>query len=152
MKTKINNGFTLVELMVSTLIVSIAFMGILLTIVRCMDLNEMSTNTTNALVEAKSKMEEIKNTVFTDLVATYDNVSFNPAQNFPGNSGKGISYVDNSVVDLFVVTVSFSWVQKNGRVIGEDLNLNGVLNAGEDVNGDGILNSKVELVTYIFNE
>ena len=35
--------------------------------------------------------------------------------------------------------------------IGEDLNLNGALDAGEDTNGNGIIDSTVELVTQVAN-
>jgi len=41
-----------------------------------------------------------------------------------------------------------TWVYK---VIGEDKNLNGILDPGEDTNGNGIIDSPVELVTQVAN-
>jgi len=51
---------------------------------------------------------------------------------------------------LLQATVSVCWRQKN-RVIGEDKNLNGALDAGEDANGNKIIDSPVELTTLIVN-
>ena len=35
--------------------------------------------------------------------------------------------------------------------MGEDTNINGVLNAGEDANGNGVLDSPVEMTTYVYD-
>ncbi len=51
-----------------------------------------------------------------------------------------------------LVTVTFCWRQSNGRLMGEDSNLNGALNTGEDVNGNGTIDSPVQLIAYIYNE
>jgi len=140
------NGFTLAELLVSTAILGIVIAGILVSYIRCMELNEVSQNKSIATKAARTQMEVIKMTPFDNLVGTYDNVSFNVA----GLNGKGISYV--TVVDPknTRVNVAVSWTQKNGRDYGEDKNLNGVVNAGEDANGNGQLNSPVDVSEIIF--
>lgn len=136
------------EIMVAAVIMILAFVGIILTYIRCQELNEMSQNKSLATRAAKSRMEQIRNTDFNLVLATYNNVPF-----FDGNiNGAGVSYVDNTDPDLLQVTVSFCWQQKNGLVVGEDQNINGVLNAGEDSNGNGMIDSTVQLVTFVYNE
>jgi hypothetical protein len=39
--------------------------------------------------------------------------------------------------------------EKPNRVIGEDINLNGILDGGEDLNGDGRLSSLCEITYFI---
>ena len=53
---------------------------------------------------------------------------------------------------FLLVTVSFSWRESGGRIIGEDLNLNGRLDAGEDKNGNGIIDSVVQFSSYIYHQ
>lgn len=141
-------GFALAEIMVSAVVMIIAFVGILLTYIKCQELNEISRNKSMATRAAKSRMEVIRNTDFTQLSANYHNVPF-----FDGNiNGAGVSYVDTTDPDIFQITVSFSWQQKSGLVVGEDQNINGVLNAGEDADGNGMLDSIVQLTTFVYNE
>ena len=64
--------------------------------------------------------------------------------------GKGISYVNTVNSKIRQVTVSFCWKQRNGRVIGEDTNLNGQEDTGEG-DGDGLIESPVQIVTNIYD-
>ena len=143
-----NTAFTLVELMVGAVILIITFIAILFAYAKCMELNEMSQNSAIAVAAVKTRVEQINNTAFNQILATYNNVSFTTA----GLNGRGVSYVSNISTKVLQVTVTFCWKQKNGRVMGEDSNLNGQLNAGEDTNNNGILDSPVEIVTYIYNK
>jgi prepilin-type N-terminal cleavage/methylation domain-containing protein len=140
-------GFTLVEVLISAVILVFVFSGILLSFVRCLELSEMSRNTSNALAAVKNHVEDIKNTSFSNIPATYDDATFAWAS----LNGIGVSYVDTSNPNLYVITVSFCWQQKNGLIVGEDTNLNGVLNPGEDSNGNGMIDSPVQIVTAIYN-
>ena len=103
-----NEGFTLVELMVAAFILSIAIIGILLGYVKCLDLNEMSRNSTIAVAATKSQMEQIKNTAFNQIFANFDDATFTSA----GINGIGVTYVDNTNPTLLQITVSFCWQQK----------------------------------------
>ena len=58
--------------------------------------------------------------------------------------------MDDTDPEFLLVTISVCWRQ-GSRIIGEDLNLNGALDAGEDTNGNGIIDSTVELVTQVAN-
>ena len=146
-KNKKISGFTLAELMVTTVIIVLAFLGMLIGFLKCLELHELSRNSSIAVAAVKTQIENIKNTDPADLIATYHNATFISE----GLTGMGVSYVTNTDPEVFEVTVSFCWRQKNGRVIGEDENLNGQLNGGEDLDADGIIDSPVQVVTYIHN-
>ncbi len=143
-KTK---GFSLAELIIAAGIMGVVIVGILVSYMRCMELNEASRNKSLATKAARDRMEIIRTTTFDNLVSTYNNVAFDVT----GFTGKGISYVTVLDTQNIQIVVSISWKQKNGRVYGEDKNLNGVLNAGEDKNADGKLNSPVDISTRIFD-
>lgn len=136
------------EVMVAAVVMILAFVGILVTYTKCLELNEMSRNKSMATRAAKTRMEQISNSDFTQLMANFNNVSFFE----PAINGAGVSYVNNTNPDLVQITVSFCWRQKNGLLIGEDTDLDGSLDAGEDTNGNGIIDSTVQLVTYRYDQ
>ncbi|HOW35916.1 MAG TPA: type II secretion system protein [Candidatus Omnitrophota bacterium] len=140
-------GFTLVESMVAVSILIFVLVSILFSYVACLSLSEISKNASIAMRAAKTRFEQIRNTPFDQIKATYNNVTFTT----PGLHGIGVSYVDDSNQDLLRVTVTFCWQQPNGLLIGEDVNLNGQLDIGEDKNGNGIVDSPAELASYIFD-
>ena len=80
----------------------------------CLELNQLSKNTSIAIHASKARLETIRNTAFNLIKATYDNVTFTT----PGLNGTGTSYVDDSNPRLLKITVSFSWQQSNGRAVG----------------------------------
>ncbi len=141
------SGFSLAELMVASVFLIFALMAVILGYLKCMELNDLSRNSSFAIKAVKSRMETIKNTAFNQLVPTYHNVTFT-VNNL---TGQGVSYVDSSDPILYKISVVYCWRQKSGRVIGEDKDLDGVLDAGEDLNGDGRISSIVELVNYVYN-
>jgi prepilin-type N-terminal cleavage/methylation domain-containing protein len=143
-----NQGFTLPELMMSAMITVIAFMGILYTYARYLELDEISRNTGIALQTVQNKIEAIKNTDYDLIYATFHNQTFTTT----GINGRGVTTIDNSNGNLMLITVTFCWRQSNGRRMGEDTNLNGVLNTGEDANGNGSMDSPVQLIAYIYHE
>ena len=126
----------------ATVLMAVIFAGVLLTILKSMELTDIARNSSNAVLAAKNKMTEIENTPFANVVTNYNNVSFD----ITGLNGKGVSYI-TSAANLVTVTVVICWKQPNGRVFGEDTNLNGVLNGGEDRNGNGSLDSIVQITT-----
>jgi len=141
------NALTLVELMIAAVILTLTFLGVLLTFLRCMELNEISRNTTLGLEAASSKIEEIKNTSFAQIFATHNDQTFTAA----GVDGIGVVRIDNTNPQLLQVFATFCWRQSNGRVFGEDTDLDGQLDAGEDSNANGRIDSSVQLVDYIYN-
>ena len=92
-------------------------------------------------------MEEIRNAPFPQIIDDYNNLNFT-VNTMPLN--RGAVYVDDTDPELLRITISVCWNQRN-RIIGEDRNLNGVLEAGEDANSNGIIDSPVQLVTLVAN-
>ena len=141
-------GFTLPELLIAAVVFLIAFVGILLSYLRCMELSELSQNSSLAVAAVKSEMEKVKDTAFVDILGNFDKKNFTAN----GINGKGVSYVDSTNSRLLKVTISFSWKQKSGIIVGEDKNINGQLDAGEDKNGNGVLDSIVEAASYVYDK
>ncbi len=142
-----NKGFSLSELMIATLIFTLAFAGTIIVFFRCIELSELARNSSAAVNASRSLLASIENTPFANISATYNNTTFTAA----GVNGRGVTYVTGLDADLLRVTTVFCWQEKNGRVMGEDTNINGALNAGEDANTNGVLDSPVEMTTYIYD-
>lgn len=147
-KIRITSAVTLVEVLVSFFVLTLVIGGVLFSYVRCLEFIEVSKNISIAVQAAESRMELVKATTYDQIVSIYNGVTFD----IPHLNGIGLVYVDNFVPDLLEVIVVVSWRNKNGRIYGEDANLNGVMDAGEDLNSDLILNSPVELKTRIFKK
>ncbi len=143
---RLKKGLTLIELLISASVFLIALVGILISYFTCLELSEISKNSSLALHASKARLETIRNTTFNQIKATYNNVTFTVA----GLNGIGVSYVDDSNARLLKITISFCWKQASGRVMGEDANLNGQINSGEDANNNSMLDSPVQLVSYVF--
>lgn len=142
-------GFSLIEIIIATGILVFALCAILAAYISCYVLSATSKNINIASNATLGLMEEIRDTPFTQISNTYNGLTF-VLNDIP--QSRGVVYVDSANPELLEVTVSVCWQERNNRIIGEDLNLDGVLNAGEDTNGNGIIDSPVELVTRIANK
>jgi prepilin-type N-terminal cleavage/methylation domain-containing protein len=143
-----NGGFTLAELLIVAAVLVILFAGVLTAFFRSIQLAEISRNSSTAILTVKNRLVQITTTSFNQIFPTFNNATFTAA----GLTGMGVSYIDNANPDLYKVTIVFCWQEKNGRVFGEDSNLNGQLDAGEDRNGNGLIDSPVQIVSSIFNK
>jgi len=142
------SGFTLVELLVAAFVILLVSAGAVMTILKSLELSEMAKNMNIAVMASKSRLEHIKNTPFAQIKPSFNGAIFLAS----GVNGRGISYVDDSNPDLLEVKVAFCWRQKNALVVGEDRDLDGVLDAGEDQNGNGEIDSIVSFTTNIYDE
>jgi prepilin-type N-terminal cleavage/methylation domain-containing protein len=152
-----NKGFTLVELLAATMILLFVTAALLTVYIRVIEANELSRNSQMAFGQAQSRMEQIRNTfqgareddavTWGSVVAQYNAVSFNPGV---GNASRAVSYISTADPDLYEITVTVAWRQNNGRIIGDDKNLNGVLDAGEDPDGNNMLDSYVQLTGLFY--
>ncbi|MFA5092379.1 MAG: prepilin-type N-terminal cleavage/methylation domain-containing protein [Candidatus Omnitrophota bacterium] len=142
-----NKGFTLPEMLLAALIASFALCGVLLTYISCMNMVKTSKNVSIATSAAQGLIEEIRTTPFPQIVDDYNRLGF--VVNGINNS-RGIVYVDDTNPELLLVTVSVCWKQ-GIKTVGEDTNLNGLLDAGEDLNANNMIDSSVELVTQVAN-
>ena len=142
-----NKGLSLAELLVATFVLVLGVGGILISYVRCLELNDLAKNTALALKEASSQMEQVKSTAFAQIKTNHNLRTFT----VPGiTTSRGVIYVDDADQSLLAVTISVSFKQRNGRICGEDKNFNGQADVGEHTSGNGILDSPVSLSTRIF--
>lgn len=141
-------GFTLLELMIAVGVLIVALVGLLGVFAHMISLNENSGKLTLAIAACQARLEEMRNSDFSTLYVNYNGTNFNPA-GFSSGEAKGAISLNNSNPDLLQVFVSVSWRTRSNRVIGEDRNLNGVLDAGEDFDANGILDSPAEIATLM---
>ncbi len=149
-KLNSKSGFTLVEVMVATGILAFVISQLLSLFIYTSTQAELAGNKTTAVSKAQNKIEEIRNYSYASIPAAYasggavgNSFSVSPLQ------GMGVVYIDSSNVELLTVETDVSWRNKYGRIVGEDTNLNGAIDAGEDVNGNGKLDSPIKLVSMI---
>ena len=112
-------GMSFTEILVAVSILSVVLAGMMEMFVAFEVLGDISSKTQLALLEAQSKMEEIKNTPYTSIVPNYSPGS-SPGNTFSLNAltGTGTITIDNSVADLLKVTISVQYNAGNNRVIG----------------------------------
>ncbi len=134
------------ELMLSAAILIIFLAGLLQMFIICQGLSEVARNTTFAISEIQSKWEVLRNRGF-------DAVRDLPLPDRVGNlgqlNGNYVIYIDLINSNLLEVRIVACWREANTRIIGEDLNLNGILDPGEDKDLDGFISSPATIVTLI---
>ena len=146
-----SSGMTLVEVIIAAAVFLIAVVGILGAYLKYLELVDIGRGTSLAMQTMKSKLADIKGTAYNQIKSTYDPTGNGTTFTVPGlNNGIGVIYVDDSTAKLLEVKLVYCWRLYTGRVVGEDKNLNGALDAGEDQNGDGQINSDVQIITQIF--
>ena len=150
----VKRGFTLLELMLAAAIMIVAMAGLLGAYVLCFNISETAKNLTLATAAVQEEIETIRNRAFSnianlptnDLSPGFQGAIFDAA-GFPAGSAVGSVKIDDSDSDLLKITVSVSWRQRGGRIIGEDngrgggIALNGKLDGTEDVNGNNVSDS-----------
>lgn len=148
---KKNKGFTLIEVLFCAAILTGLFVGVMSVYICCFNLQENSRNTNIVLNQARAKLEEIKNTQFVNIKATYNGKVFS----LDAINGKIRTEVDNvldtdgSVMDLLDIRLVACWRQKDGSIMGEG-KIDGFGNlVFSDLNGNGKIESPIELVTAI---
>ena len=144
------DGFTLVEVLITAAVTSIVTVGLIQLFIYCSMLSQLAGNLTNATTDALTRLEEIRDHDY-DLVTTDYASGGTPGNTFDPTqgTGKGIIYIDASNTDLLQIEIDISFQNKNGRIVGEDTDIDGVLDAGEDTDGDGKLTSPVKLISLV---
>ena len=154
-KTGFLTGFTLIEILFTVGILVVCICGLLLTYINMFILSDLSRSFSLASNAVQAEIEQIRNISFDDL-DDYNGFIFD-LSGFSPDDSKGIIQVfgtgdedlpDDLESDLRRVRVVACFRSRN-RVIGEDSNLNGILDANEDKNGNGRLDSPLEAVTLI---
>ncbi|MFH0856214.1 MAG: prepilin-type N-terminal cleavage/methylation domain-containing protein [Candidatus Omnitrophota bacterium] len=159
-------GFTIAEVLLAVAILAFALCGILATYLACFNLSGISKNMNIATSCAQGVIEQLRAKPFTQvtpgMVFLVNGVNYSsslvssniycwkftvPTSSMPPDNKMAV-YIDFSDGDLLKVTVSVCWKQA-GKIIGEDTDLNGILDPGEDANGNGLIDSPVELITLV---
>ena len=143
-----SQGLSLVEVLIATGILAFVLCAVLYVYTLCSALITTSKNVNIATNAALGLMEEIRCSSFADIPEDYNGLIF-MLNDVP--ESRGVVYVYDANPELLTVTISVCWRQNADRVIGEDVNLNGVLDENEDANDNGIIDSPVEMVTRIAN-
>lgn len=134
-------GFTLVEILVSTAIMAFTITAVLQILNNLMRLNESNDNIVMAMNEVQGIMDRVRNSPFEDIVPVYNGQNFT----IDALTNRGVEHMGTISItvldpDLLRVKIAVSWRQRN-IVMGEDQNLNGILDGAEDVNGNGEMDS-----------
>ncbi len=117
-KFKTNKGFTLVEVLITVGILAMVIVGLLQLFVYCSNLAEAAGNTTLAINEAQSKMEEIRNHNFSTITTDYASGG-TPGNTFALTSLSGTGTITISQVggssELLQAQINVAWQNKNSR-------------------------------------
>lgn len=136
------------ELMIASAILMFIIIGLLYSYIACFELNEFNRNLTLANNALQAEMESLRETPF-DSLLLLDGTSFTLG-GFPSGSSMGfIDIYATPYSDLIYVRLVGSWRQKSGRIIGEDINLDGMLQPSEDSDLDNTMDSPAEIATFI---
>ncbi len=143
-------GFTLVEILISMMIMSIAFAStfqLINYLIQKNEANEVAVLCTNV---AQGLMDEIRNVNFDDIVGNYNNMQFSLNELTNRNiTHLGLVRVSELEVGFLLrVKIIICWRQRD-RMMGEDVNFDGVLNTDEDINGNGELDSPCSIEAAI---
>lgn len=151
-RAKSKNAFSLIELMLSLVILIILLTGLLYTYVVCFKLNDSSRSLTLVNSALQAKLESLRDESFYNLTSL-DETTF-PLDGFSAGDAEGFIEIfcpafDSNCDDSMIIRLAACWREGSNRVIGEDVNLDGELDQDEDLDKDGIVDSPAELVTLI---
>lgn len=107
-------GLTLIELMITTVILIVALCGILLLYNFCYTRSIESTNRITATAEAYGTLEEIRAHNFTSIMADYNGMVFTVPQ-LSGTKTSAITYVPGTGSQLLEASVTVNWLDKQNR-------------------------------------
>ncbi len=123
MKLKSRSGLTLIEIMVSAIVMTIAVIAIIGIFNNTMVLNEFNRERTVAMTHAQCIMEEIKNAGFAGLETNINNNVWDRTQAQLSASPYNLTVLFNESVDTAVVTsgdplrisVTVNWQDHNSN-------------------------------------
>lgn len=145
-------SLTLAEVMISVFIFVLGVGAIFAVYPPLFDGVEVTYQTMRAWSECRKEIEILKSRSFTELWTEAGTSNPHGFLNDPGVM-RGMYYLDKlgSLDDALRITVVVS-VKAKGRTIGEDTDLNGVLDSGEDANENTVFDSPITLSTIVINQ
>ncbi len=115
-------AFTLPELMIATMVLAFVLTGALGTFIYCSILSNAAKNRTAAISEAQSKLDEIANSTYDNIVSTYNSTTFNLTQITGGSASIAVSQIGaDMAADLLQADVTINWTNKDGRDVSMSL-------------------------------
>lgn len=142
---KFLTGFTLFEVALAMALFALAASGSLSLFISCSRLTDSAGHVTRMIDRAREELENrVQRTDFESL-DDYFILANNP------DNLSLVCYVQDhsTLTNLKQVRVVVTYREASNRIIGEDTNLNGMLDAGEDTNEDDRLTSPCEIVTFV---
>ena len=156
---KDRQGYTFTEVMVSALILGVVIIGLIQMFIYNSTLTDLSSRMTTVISEAQNRMELVRNTAFSSIPTSFPSGTVYNLNDPNGNKyGELFVYRTTINSDLYEIKIAACWRNKRinnsasgGRVIGEDQNLNGILDAGEDLSSpaNNQVDSMVTLISRI---
>ena len=111
-----HQAFTLPELLMAILTLSIVLTGAMSIFIYCTILTDNSRNLHQSIEEAHSKLEEIRNHDYDQIITDYHGTSFSLAQPSGATGTIAVNEVGADVAaDLLQVDITVSWQNKNSR-------------------------------------
>jgi prepilin-type N-terminal cleavage/methylation domain-containing protein len=108
--TKKNGGFTLTEVLIAVVILSVGLLGLSVMTVAMTKSQAFGNKLTTATALAQKKLEEIKNTSYTDVVsANYPLEGYNTIARYPQFSRSVTITADSPLVNTKTVMVTVAW-------------------------------------------
>ena len=147
-------AFTLVELLVTLVVAALVIGGVLVFLIHAIILDEYNEKFSIAMNVARAKIEEaISERGNFDDISNEGYALDLESDGIDGSYQRTVAPVAGFTNKLKNIRVVICWRGRGGRVVGEDLNLNGVLDSNEKDppvgNGDEILDSPCVLTTAI---
>jgi len=166
---KRSSGFTLIEVLITTVILVVAILSTLGLFGHFLLFSRESGSLAMAIYEAKTRMEEIcvnsyqvirNGDAGPPVVLAYTNNGAKKETPFALTSnltGMGTVYAeelpeDSPVLPGLIRIKVVVCYRQGQRIVGEDSNLNGRLDAGEDTNGNKELDSPSEIERTVVNK
>jgi type II secretory pathway component PulJ len=124
MRKRSQQGITLVEILVATLIFCVALTGVLGSMVAISDLIDLSKDTTTATVHLKNMMERVLMTSFATMLTRFPNGTVDgPVTNPYASVVGGYNLTNEHITALYAnmstdpleINVFLSWSDKKGR-------------------------------------
>lgn len=107
-KNNLNQGFTLLELMIAAAILVIAICGLLVTFVACLLSNEAKSNLIMAANDAQYVLEQIENLPYEQIDDYPENPEFNNLRD------EYITVTQDPEYKITGVTINVSWTERGG--------------------------------------
>lgn len=149
---QMKRGFTLIELMLVAGVFVFVITGLLLGYIGCLRLNDFNRNLTIAFNIAQLQIEELRNTLFYNITdESLDNITLENLYGFDGSCYIDVERATSNSTDIDVINIRLvmCWREMIGRIIGEDINLNGKFELTEDTNNNSRLDSPCVIETAI---